>query len=127
MILIETAQQGGGEGGKAVLRGVFRRALDAVLIAVAAAVVDVLRHGAHELAQAVVLLYDDLYADGGGKLQQAVAPRFVFFPRMDVGIVPERHWLNALGAQRIDAGEGAGRTAGMHQDLVSLLNGTSIT
>ena len=49
MVLVEAGQQGGGEGGKAVLRGVFRRSLDPVLVAVGTAVVNVPRHLAAEL------------------------------------------------------------------------------
>ena len=133
VVLVKAGQQGGGKGGKAVLRGVFGRALDAVLIAVDTAVLDVIRHMADKILQAVVLLHAHLHVDGGGVLQQAVPPGLVFLPGVDVGIVPKRHRLNALGPEGVDTGEGAGGAAGVHQDgihekdLASLLVGTSIS
>ena len=81
------------------------------------AVIDVIRHMPDELPQTVVLLDPDLHADGGRVLQQAVPSGLVFLPGVNVGVIPKRHRLNSLGPEGVDAGEGAGGTAGVHQEL----------
>jgi hypothetical protein len=116
VVLVEAGQKGGGEGGKAVLCGVLRRSLQTVGVAVGTAAADVPRHSADELPQAVVLTHPHLHIDGGGICQQAVPPGLVLLPGVDVGIVPQGHRLDALGAQRVDTGEGAGGAAGVEQD-----------
>ena len=102
--------------GEAVLGGVTGRALDAVLIAVGAAVVDVSRHMLHELPQAVILPDPHLHADGGGVFQQAVPPGLVFLPGVDVGVVPKSNRLDALGPEGVDAAERAGGAAAVQQN-----------
>ena len=116
VVLVKACQQGGGKVGEAVLSSVTGRALDAVLIAVGAAVVDVSRHMLHELPQAVILPDPHLHADGGGVFQQAVPPGLVFLPGVDVGVVPKGHRLNALGPKGVDTAERARCTAAVEQN-----------
>ncbi len=118
MVLVGAGKQGGGESCKAVLCGVAGRLLQPVPIAVAAAVVNIRGHMLHKFPQTVVLLDPHLHADGGGILQQAVPPGLVFFPGVDIGVIPERHRLDALGAQWLDAAERAGSAAAVQQDLI---------
>lgn len=91
VILIGAGQKRGGEGGEAMLRGVFGGALQPVRIAVGAAMVDVIRHLPDKFPQSVILLHPDLHADGGGVFQQAVPPGLVFLPGVNVGVIPECH------------------------------------
>jgi hypothetical protein len=118
VVLVGAGKQGGGESGKAVLCGVAGGLLQPVTVAVAAAVVDVSGHMLHKFPQTVVLLDTDLHADGGGVFQQAVPPGLVFFPGVDIGVIPECHRLDALGAQWLDAAERAGSAAAVQQDLI---------
>jgi hypothetical protein len=118
MVLIEAGQQGRGESGEAMFRRIAGGALDAVLVAVRAAVVDVGGHMADEVLQTVILLNADLHADGWSVFQQTVPPGFVFFPRMDIGVVPESHRLDPLVPKGFNAGKGAGGAAGMQQNRV---------
>jgi len=122
VILIGAGQQGGGEGGKAVLCRILRRALQPVFVAVGAAVVDVSRHMADKVLQTVVLLYPDLHTDGGGIRQQAVPPGLILLPGVDVGVVPKRHRLDALAPQRVDAAEGTRGAAGVQQNAFHVEN-----
>ena len=101
-----------------MLSGIAGRLLQPVAVAVAAAVVDIGGHMLHEFPQAVVLLDPYLHADGGSIGKQTVPTGLVFFPGMDIGVIPERHRLDALGAQWLDAAERAGGAAAVQQDLI---------
>jgi hypothetical protein len=89
-----------------------------VLIAVGAAVVNVRSHISHEFFQTVVFLNANLHMDRRSIFQQAVPAGLIFFPGMNVGIVPECNGFDALTAERFDAGKGTGGTAGMKQNGV---------
>ena len=116
MILIETGQQGGGEGLVAMLRRIPGGFLQPVVIAVGTAMGDVPGHVFHKGTQAVFLVYDHLHVNGGGVSKQAVPPGFILLPRMDIRVIPESHRLDPFGTEGIDTAQGAGGAAGVHQD-----------
>ena len=115
MVLVGADEEGAGKAVEAVQGGVAGGLLQPQAVAFAAAVVDVIGHGAAELPQAVILLHDQLHAHGGGVGHQRVAARLVFLIGVDVGVVPVGHRLDALRPEQLDAGHGAGRTAGVQQ------------
>lgn len=116
MVLVEAGQQRGGEGGKAVFRRILCRPLDPVLVAVGAAVVNVPRHVADEVPEAVILLDPHLQTDGGGVLQQTVPPGLVLLPGVNVGVVPKSRRFNALGPEGVKAAHGAGGAAAVEKN-----------
>ena len=113
MVLIQAGKQGGSKSGEAVFGGIFGSALNPVLVTLGAAVINVACHMADKVLQTVVFLNPDLHSDGWRVFQQAVPAGLILLPGMDIGIIPESHRFNALGTQRINAGEGAGGTAGV--------------
>ena len=115
MLLVGADKQRRGEAVKAVFRGKPGSLLQPHRVAMAAAVVDILRHSAAELPQAVVLLHDQLHTDGGRVGHQRVPPGLVLLIRVDIGVEPVGHRLDPLAAQLVDTGHGAGGAAGMHQ------------
>ena len=78
--------------------------------------VDVGRHLPDKFPQAVVLHHPHLHPDGGGVGQQTVPPGFIFFPWMNVRVVPKGYRFDPFGPERIDTAEGAGGAAGVHQN-----------
>ena len=115
MLLIGADEQRGGKAVKAVFGGEPGRLLQPHRVAVAAAVVDILCYRAAEVPQAVVLLHDQLHADGGRIGHQRVPPGLVLLIGVDIGVEPVGHRLDPLAAQLVDAGHRAGRAAGVHQ------------
>ena len=88
VVLIGADEQGAGETLESVIRGVPRRLLQPQAVALAAAVIQILRHQAAELPQAVILLHDELHADGGSVGHQRVAAGLVLLIGVDVGVEP---------------------------------------
>ena len=114
--LIDAGEKGRRKGGEAVLGCVAGGLLQPVGVAVAAAVVQVPRHRLHKGPQAVLLPDPDLHADAGGVAQKAVPPGLVLLPGVDVGVIPEGHGLDALAPQGLDAAQGTGGAAGVHEN-----------
>ena len=113
MLLVGAGQKRRGKRLKTVLRRVPGGSFQAVFIAVGTAVVGISGNLPDKFPQAVIFLHADLHPDGGGVFQQAVPAGLIFLPGVNVGIIPERHGLNALCPQGINAAEGAGRAAAM--------------
>ena len=101
-------------------------AFDPVVIAVRTAVVDIICNMADKVPQTVVFLYSHFHTDGGGEFQQTIAAGLILFPGVDIGIIPERYRFDALCAQRINAGKGAGSTTGMQQNSIHIITLTSV-
>ena len=115
MVLVGAHQQGGGEAVIAVPGGILGRLGQPQGIAHAAAVVDIPADRPAELPQAVILLHNKLHADGRGVGHQRVPPGLVLLIGVDVRVIPVGHRLDALAPQLLDAGDGAGSAAGVHQ------------
>ena len=98
----------------------LRRRVQAHLIALDAPAVNVLRHGADERAQGVLVLHHERQVDRFGILLQTVSPRAVFGERVDVRIVPVAGQVDARGAQRVDGHIRARRAADVHEQLHSV-------
>ena len=113
VVLVGADEEGGGEGGKAVLRGVPGHPVQTHFVALAAAVVDIAGDDAHEVAQAIFLQHDQLQRDGGGVGHQGIAACFILLIGVDVGVIPQTHRLDTLGAERLDAADRAGGAAAM--------------
>ena len=103
-------------------RRVFRRLFHTDAVAEATAVGDILGDIADEVSQAVLLDDMKLHADTRRIAFQCVTPCRIFLVRVDIRIIPQRHRLDALGAERIDAVNGAGRTAAMHKNAIHLFH-----
>ena len=99
-----------------MLRRVPGRFLQPVLITVGAAVVNIACNVLDKRSKTVVLIYNDLHFNGGGVGQQTVPPGFIFFPWMNVRVVPKGYRFDPFGPERIDTAEGAGGAAGVHQN-----------
>ena len=113
VILVRADEQGGGEPVVAMLGGVARGFLKAERIAGRTAVVPVGINSFDELAQALLVLNLQLEINAFCVLNERILAHFVLFHRMNVGIVPKAYRLDALLPQRVDARNGAGRTADM--------------
>ena len=81
------------------------------LVALAAAVCDILRHSPDERPQGIVILLDQGQVDGLGILPEAVAPGAVLGKGMDIGVVPETADIKPLSAKRVDTLIGTGGAA----------------
>ena len=115
MLLVGADEQRRGEGIEAALLGLAGRLEQAELIALDAAVLDILRHRPDEGAQAVVIALDQGQVDGLGVFPQAIAAGAVLGKGMDIGIVPEAGDLQSVAPQDIDALVGAGSAADVQQ------------
>ena len=96
-----------------MLGGVARGFLKAERIASRTAVVPVGIDSFDELAQTVLVLNLQLEINAFCILNERILAHFVLFHRMNVGIVPKTYRLDTLLPQRVDARNGAGRTADM--------------
>lgn len=113
VILVRADKQGRGKPVVAVLGGVARGFLETQRIAGRTAVVPVGINSFDELAQAVLVLNLQLEINAFCILNERILAHFVLFHRMNVGIVPKTYRLDTLLPQRVDARNGAGRTADM--------------
>ena len=111
VILVGADEQGGGEAVEAQFFGLFRRLKQPDLVALAAAIPDILSHSPDERPQGVVILLDEGQVDGLGVLAQAVAPGAIFGEGMDVGIEPEAADFDFIPPEHLNALVGTGRTA----------------
>ena len=112
VILVRADEQGGGEPVVAVL-GVARGFLETQRVAGCTAVIPVGIDSFDELSQTVLVLDLQLEVDALCVLNKRILTHFILFHRMNVGIVPKAYRLDALLPQRVDARDGAGRTADM--------------
>ena len=113
VVLIRADEQGRGKLIVAVLGGETRRFVKAERIAGRTAVVPVGVNGFDKPAQPVFIFDLQLEVDALCVFHQRVFTHFVLFHRVDVGIVPKTYRLDTLLPQRVDARNGAGRTADM--------------
>ena len=67
-----------------------------------------------EFVKAVIFVDNQFYVDLFGVVFQAVATSFIFYIRMDVGIVPKKRRLDLFGSQGIDAIHTTRCTTSMH-------------
>jgi len=122
VLLVRAYEQRCAERIKAMLRCVFRRALEAAGIAVAAAAVDIFGDGADEVAQAVVLIDDELHVYRRCVIYKRVAPCLVFLIWVYRWIVPVSRRLDAIRAQILYAAYGAGRAAAVEKRFFHYLH-----
>ena len=113
VVLVGGNKQRGGKAVEATLGGSSCGLKQAHLIALDAAVGNILRHLPDEGAQGVVIALDQGQVDGGAVVPQAVAAGAVLGEGMDVGILPIGGDVEAVGLQNLDALVGAGSAAGM--------------
>ena len=79
--------------------------------------VNILCHSAGKFPQAVVLLHDQLHIYLFGIADEGVPAGLILLIGMDVGVKPVGNRLNALGAQLLHTGDGAGGAAGVQQSF----------
>ena len=96
-----------------MLGGVARGFLETQRVAGCTAVIPVGIDSFDELSQTVLVLDLQLEVDALCVLNKRILTHFILFHRMNVGIVPKAYRLDALLPQRVDARDGAGRTADM--------------
>ena len=98
-----------------MFRGVADRLGEALTVAIVdAAVLDITHHIAAEFIEAVFFVNNELYVDTSSVGFEAVAAGFVLNIRMNVGIVPKKRRLDALGTQTVDTINAAWGAASMH-------------
>ena len=72
-------------------------------------------HITAEFVETVIFVDNQLGADSGGIIFEAVATGLVLDVWMDVGIIPKKYRLNILGVQTVNTINAARCAAGMHQ------------
>jgi len=115
MVLIGADEQRRRKRVKAALLCLPRRLKQAHLVALDAAVRNVVRHRPHKGPQAVFILHGERQRDGFGVFLQAVAPGTVLGEGVDVRVVPEAGQVDPVRAQRVDRHVRAGRAADVHE------------
>lgn len=98
-----------------MFRGVADRLGEALAVAIVdAAVLDITHHVAAEFIEAVFFVNNELDVNTSGVGFETIATGFVLNIRMNVGIIPKKRRLDALGTQTVDTINAARSAAGVH-------------
>ena len=119
MILVRADKQTGSEAVETALCRLSCCFKKPHLIALTAAVTDILSNHPDKGPQSIVILHENGQVDGLGILLQAVPPGTVFRDGVDVGVVPETGNFNTICPQNFDWLVCAGGAANMEQGLHS--------
>lgn len=113
VFLVRTDQKRRAEGIKLMFRRIAGRLLQAHLIAIKAAVLQIVNHSFDKAAQAVSIVDDQRQMDRLGIGFQRRLAAAVFCVGMNIGIEPVGNRLNAISAQAVHTIDGAGGAAGV--------------
>lgn len=108
-----------------LLKTVFRRKFGCFakprLIAIGTPVIYIIDNIFHEFAKSVILFDQNPHIYFRSIVDKAITPCLVFFPRVDVWIIPKCDRLYSLVSQRVYAGKRARRTAAVKKHIIHRL------